>query len=246
MHKSVSTYSRMLIACAAAPRKPKEIKQKFFARLKRFIKQYRVILSLFAITVGAVSSVIIAMIISIPPRLNAQSIAETVVLPSEKEVDETWVDNSANNLKKALHRINIDQDAAVSGILDNEEKSPYEKYLAINQLAIFNNVRLIDPYVFKQLLPYIHDATWQSLLDNNITGIMLQNTVEMIDEKVILYEAAIGEEILTINDLNAFINNDLEKTMLAYETDGLPVDLAYQKVIQNRFFEFIDNQTVTV
>jgi hypothetical protein len=89
MHKSVSTYSRMLIACAAAPRKPKEIKQKFFARLKRFIKQYRVILSLFAITVGAVSSVIIAMIISIPPRLNAQSIAETVVLPSEKEVDET-------------------------------------------------------------------------------------------------------------------------------------------------------------
>jgi hypothetical protein len=34
--------------------------------------------------------------------------------------------------------------------------------------------------------------------------------------------------------------------MLAYETDGLPVDLAYQKVIQNRFFEFIDNQTVTV
>jgi hypothetical protein len=58
-----------------------------------------------------------------------------------------------------LHRINIDQDAAVSGILDNEEKSPYEKYLAINQLAIFNNVRLIDPYVFKQLLPYIHDAT---------------------------------------------------------------------------------------
>jgi hypothetical protein len=118
--------------------------------------------------------------------------------------------------------------------------------LQIQQLAVLNDVKLIDPFLFEQMTPYLHDNIAQQLRNEGLAGTNLSSAINLIDEKIAQCENAIGEEILTIGDLTNYLNNDIEKMILDQDADSAETICAQHNLIQNRFLAFFDEHQINV
>jgi hypothetical protein len=195
--------------------------------------------------VGFSSTLIIGSAILLPITLinqhhaaNQKSLIDELI---QHDYSNENISENADNLSSLL-----DDNDKINEIVSDYTLSNQEKNDKILEIACLNGINLIDSTTIDHELEFLRNNALTQLTNTNLNNEQISACNAIINEKINLFEDKIGNEILTIEQLDQYTDSLIDQEISLHDQDN---ELTKEVInLQNAkdFLELITNDNLSI